>query len=81
VFPLLPDVASLTLVGHTHCGQVALPFLGVVYVPSKYGTRYACGVYRDGARTMIVSGGVGTSSAPLRMLAPPDIWLVTMRPK
>ncbi|WP_416463540.1 metallophosphoesterase [Sphingomonas sp. VDB2] len=81
VFPRLPDAASLTLAGHTHCGQIALPFLGVVYVPSKYGTRYACGLYREGARTMIVSGGVGTSSAPFRMLAPPDIWLVTIRPR
>lgn len=80
IFPLLPDAPSLTLVGHTHCGQIALPFVGITYVPSKYGTRYACGLYREGARTMIVSGGVGTSSAPVRMLAPPDIWLVTIRP-
>jgi predicted MPP superfamily phosphohydrolase len=80
-FPLLPDAPSLTLAGHTHCGQVALPFLGVVYVPSKYGTRYACGVYREGAKTMVVSAGVGTSGYPVRMLAPPDIWLVTIRPR
>ena len=81
VFPALPDVPSLTLVGHTHCGQVALPFAGIVYVPTKYGTRYACGLYRDGARTMIVAGGVGTSGLPIRMLAPPDIWLITIRPQ
>ena len=80
VFPTLPDAPSLTLVGHTHCGQVALPFAGIVYVPTKYGTRYACGLYRDGARTMIVAGGVGTSGLPIRMLAPPDIWLITIRP-
>lgn len=81
VFPVLPDTPSLTLVGHTHCGQIAFPILGITYVPSKYGTRYACGIYRDGARTMIVSGGVGTSGAPFRMLATPDIWLVTIRPR
>ncbi|MBH1999379.1 MAG: metallophosphoesterase, partial [Sphingomonadaceae bacterium] len=80
VFPLLPDAPSLTLVGHTHCGQVALPFAGVVYVPSKYGTRYACGRYRMGQRRMIVAAGVGTSGLPVRLLAPPDIWLVTIRP-
>ncbi|MEJ7934089.1 metallophosphoesterase [Sphingobium sp. AN558] len=80
-FPLLPDQPSLTLAGHTHCGQIALPFLGIVYVPSRYGVRYACGVYREGAKTMIVSGGVGTSGYPFRMLAPPDIWLVTIRPR
>lgn len=81
VFPMLPDAPSLTLVGHTHCGQVALPFAGIVYVPSKYGTRYACGRYRAGARTMIVAGGVGTSGLPIRMLAPPEIWLLTIRPR
>lgn len=81
VFPALPDRAMLTLVGHTHCGQIALPFLGVVYVPSRYGVRYACGVYRDGMKTMVVSAGVGTSGLPVRMLAPPDIWLITVRPR
>ena len=81
VFPKLPDERSLTLVGHTHCGQIAFPLVGITYVPSKYGTRYACGLYRDGARMMIVSGGVGTSSAPFRMLAPPDLWIITIRPE
>ncbi|WP_257558149.1 metallophosphoesterase [Sphingobium sp. CFD-2] len=81
VFPQLPDQPLLTLVGHTHCGQVAFPFLGILNVPSHYGTRYACGVYREGARTMVVSGGVGTSRLPIRMLAPPDLWLITIRPQ
>ncbi|KXU30746.1 phosphohydrolase [Sphingobium sp. 22B] len=80
-FPLLPDRAMLTLVGHTHCGQVALPFAGIVYVPSRYGTRYACGVYREGRRTMVVSAGLGTSGLPIRMLAPPDVWLITIHPR
>lgn len=81
VFPFMPDKPLLTLVGHTHCGQIAFPFVGIVYVPSHLGTRYACGVYREGAKTMIVSGGIGTSGLPLRMLAPPDVWLVTIRPR
>ena len=81
VFPLLPDWPMLTLVGHTHCGQVALPFAGIVYVPSRYGTRYACGVYREGRRTMVVSAGLGTSGLPIRLLAPPDVWLITIHPR
>ncbi|WP_145199765.1 metallophosphoesterase [Sphingobium sp. B2] len=80
VFPALPNTPSLTLVGHTHCGQVALPFAGIVYVSSKYGTRYGCGLYRDGAKTMIVAAGIGTSGLPFRLLAPPDIWLITIKP-
>lgn len=81
VFPKIPDRPILTVVGHTHCGQIAFPFVGIVYVPSRYGTRYACGLYRDGDKQMVVAGGVGTSGWPFRMLAPPDIWLITVRPR
>lgn len=81
ILPALPDRLSLTLAGHTHCGQVALPFLGIVYVPSRLGKRFACGAYHEGKRTLVVSAGVGTSGLPIRMLAPPDIWLVTIRPQ
>lgn len=77
VFPFLP-AGAVILVGHTHCGQVALPFYGAITVPSDYGTRYACGRYDEGGKTMIVSGGVGTSVIPLRLAAPPDWWLVTV---
>ncbi|MCK0531944.1 metallophosphoesterase [Sphingobium agri] len=81
VFPALPDRPLLTLVGHTHCGQVALPFAGIVYVPSRFGTRYACGAFREGEKSMIVSAGVGTSGLPIRLLSPPDVWLITIRPE
>ncbi|EQB09306.1 phosphohydrolase [Sphingobium quisquiliarum P25] len=81
ILPALADRLSLTLAGHTHCGQVALPFLGIVYVPSRLGKRFACGAYHEGKRTLVVSAGVGTSGLPIRMLARPDIWLVTIRPQ
>lgn len=79
-FPRLPNRPLLVLAGHTHCGQVAFPGLGIVYVPSEYGTRYACGVHRDGEKAMVVSAGLGTSGLPVRMLAPPDVWLITVAP-
>jgi predicted MPP superfamily phosphohydrolase len=77
IFPSLP-AGSVLLVGHTHCGQVALPFYGAITVPSDYGTRYACGRYDERGKTMIVSGGVGTSVIPFRLAAPPDWWLITI---
>jgi predicted MPP superfamily phosphohydrolase len=77
IFPTLP-AGSVLLVGHTHCGQVALPFYGAINVPSDYGTRYACGRYEEKGKTMIVSGGVGTSVIPFRLAAPPDWWLITL---
>lgn len=76
-FPQLPRGAVL-LTGHTHCGQVALPLLGPIWIPGKHHMRYACGRYDRFGKIVIVSGGVGTSDLPLRFFAPPDWWLVTV---
>ena len=79
-FKRMAGPAPPFLAGHTHCGQIALPFLGPVYLPYKHPIRYACGRYDEpGGRTIVVSGGVGTSNLPLRLNAPPDYWLITFR--
>lgn len=44
IFPDLPPKCSLTITGHTHGGQVWLPFVGRLVVPSRYGQRYAAGL-------------------------------------
>jgi hypothetical protein len=75
--PALPRGAAL-FTGHTHCGQIALPVIGPVYIPGKHRIRYSCGRYDNNGKTVIVSGGVGTSDVPLRFWAPPDWWLVTV---
>ncbi|WP_336966727.1 metallophosphoesterase [Sphingobium aquiterrae] len=80
-FPDVPRPVPLMLAGHVHCGQIALPFYGPVYVPTRKARRYSCGVYREKHGTIVVSGGVGTSGLPLRAFAPPDIWIVTVRPR
>lgn len=74
-----PDVL-LMLAGHTHCGQVAPPLVGPLSTMSKYGRRYACGVVREGGRTLVVTAGLGTSGIPLRLGAVPDMWLVEVGP-
>lgn len=76
----LKGYQGLVLAGHSHCGQIALPFYGAVFVPAETGTRYACGRYDEDGKVLIVSGGVGTSGLPLRAFAPPDVWIVTIRP-
>ena len=80
VAPHLPSGIGLFLAGHTHCGQAVLPFIGVVVRPVST-SRYTCGIVQDGARTTIVTGGLGTSGVPLRYGAPPDLWLVMLGPK
>ena len=73
IFVDVPDRVSLTLAGHTHGGQVRIPFLWEQFVPSQYGARFAYGHISEGGRDMIVSGGLGTSGIPIRLGMPPEI--------
>ena len=79
VVPGTPSDVTLILAGHTHCGQIRLPLIGAISYQSKYGERFACGLSRDGPKRVVTSGGLGTSVLPLRLGAPPEIWLLTLR--
>ncbi|MEA3033130.1 MAG: uncharacterized protein QOH86_1146 [Sphingomonadales bacterium] len=80
-FPDLPPDVTLMLAGHTHCGQVSLPLIGPLKTMSAYGKRYSCGRVDEAGRTLIVTAGLGTSGLPVRIGAPPDMWLLTLGPK
>ena len=64
--------------GHTHGGQVALPGVGPIYVPSRFGTRYEGGLIQGPRFPIIVSRGVGMSILPVRFGVPPEIVEVTL---
>ncbi|MCW3847077.1 metallophosphoesterase [Sphingomonas sp. LB-2] len=81
IAPDLPTGFELLFAGHTHCGQGVIPGYGGVVSVSKFGERYRCGVIREGARTVVVTAGIGTSGPGLRINAPPDLWLITLRGK
>lgn len=74
---VFPDVGknrfSLLIAGHTHGGQVKLPFIGRAVVPSKYGERYAIGHVEENNRHLFVTPGIGTSILPVRFGVPPEI--------
>lgn len=78
IFPDVPARVSLTLAGHTHGGQVNIPFIGRPVVPSHYGQRYAFGHVVEGGRHLYVGGGVGTSIIPARFRVPPEILVLTL---
>lgn len=63
---------DLALAGHTHGGQVCFPLLGAVAAPSLYGTRFACGTFRQGNTVMHVTRGI-SGETPLRWNCPPEI--------
>ncbi len=81
ILPDLPQHTGLTLAGHTHGGQVRLPLIGAVTVPSRYGTRYAMG-WHEGAHASpaYISRGLGVSGLPVRALCQPEITVLALSP-
>ena len=76
MFPDIPSRVNLTIAGHTHGGQVFLPFVGRPIVPSKHGERFASGHIIEQGRHLFVSTGLGTSILPVRFHVPPEISLI-----
>jgi hypothetical protein len=69
--------AHLTLAGHTHGGQIALPSRNLNV--ARFNTRYIAGPYRREDAFLYVSRGVGVGAVPVRVGAPPEIDLLTLR--
>jgi predicted MPP superfamily phosphohydrolase len=78
IFVKVPDRVSLTIAGHTHGGQIRVPMVPPVWVPSRYGARFAYGHIVERDRHMIVSGGLGCSKVPLRLGMPPEVLRVEL---
>ena len=79
---LAPEAAlrgiDLQLSGHTHGGQICLPWFGSLYAGSLYGKRFESGRYQLDGMTLYVSRGIGLEgkAAPrVRFLCPPEIVL------
>jgi predicted MPP superfamily phosphohydrolase len=70
---------DLVLSGHTHGGQVVIPFLGPLFVPlpSKY-SRFTYGYFDLNGTKMFVSRGIGTSILPVRFACPPEIAVIEL---
>ena len=78
LFPEVPNRVALTLAGHTHGGQVRLPFIGTPIVPSRFGVRFTAGHIVEGGRHLFVATGIGTSILPVRFRVPPAIAVLTI---
>ncbi len=79
IFPAVPDSVPLVLAGHTHCGQIVLLLYGPLATASRHGTRFFCGVMREGGKQLVVTAGIGTSILPFRLGAPADLWVIELR--
>jgi len=69
---------DVMLSGHTHNGQLHLPWLGPLTVPSQFGRRYLHGLTRAGATAVYVSAGVGTAAVPFRWGNPPEVPVIRL---
>ena len=69
---------DLMLSGHTHGGQVRLPFVGAMELPIL-GKKYVEGWFRFGRMQLYVNRGVGTVGLPFRFDCPPEITVFTLR--
>ncbi len=70
---------QLTLAGHTHGGQVQVEILDNRWSPARFITPFISGLYERNGRHLYVSRGVGTIAMPVRLNAPAEISLLTLR--
>lgn len=89
---LMPDVLKaktaagdnhwfdLALFGHTHGGQVSvLGYTPFARLSPEVGARYLSGWLEENRAAILVSNGVGTSGLPVRLFAPPQVHLITLK--
>jgi predicted MPP superfamily phosphohydrolase len=70
---LPPDAFQLVLAGHLHGGQICFPLPGGERLRFAHlDTRFAEGIFRREATTMVVSRGLGTTFVPFRFFARPE---------
>ena len=78
-----PQIASrgvdVVLSGHTHGGQIAVPFLGRWFNASRLAHHFHIGVYRQGDSTRYVHPGLGTTGPPIRFGVAPAVVVHTLR--
>lgn len=70
----LADLGALAvLAGHTHGGQLRVPWVGPIIVPSRFGRRFDVGHFKIARTHLLVSAGVGADAPPFRAFCPPEL--------
>ena len=69
---------SLYLCGHTHAGQICLPWIGPLVINADCRRSFVSGTWRYGEMCGYTNPGCGTSLLPVRFLCPPEITLITL---
>lgn len=79
LFPSLADRgADVILSGHTHWGQVAMPFFARVINFARLAFPFHAGESFRGDATLVISPGLGTTGPPIRFGSPPEITVIRL---
>ena len=71
---------DLVLTGHTHGGQVIVPFIGGLVSPNQgFFPKYDKGLFKENSTSMIVSRGIGNSIIPFRVNNRPELVIVNLK--
>ena len=76
IYRIAESSADVVFSGHYHAGQIRLPLLGPIVVPSVYGRRFDHGHFVVRGTHLFVASGVGAANPPLRIYCQPDIFVV-----
>ncbi|HXT86457.1 MAG TPA: metallophosphoesterase [Verrucomicrobiae bacterium] len=76
-FPRIAGDVNLVLAGHTHGGQIRIPFVKPFWLPAGCGP-YLAGWYDDGNARMYVNRGIGMSEVPARFLCRPEVSIIML---
>ncbi len=69
------------LAGHTHGGQIRVPFMGMSFSASERETEYVSGLYQEGGLMINVNNGLGFTLGPIRYNAPPMVSVIELKLK
>lgn len=74
-----PEGVEMILSGHTHGGQVCLPFYGAIRMPDHQVDREKCaGRQTIDGKPLYISRGIGTSQIPVRYWCRPEIAILEL---
>lgn len=70
---------DVVLAGHAHGGQVRVPLIGPLFAPGQgWLPDLTSGVHRSGGTALVISRGLGSVVAPIRVNNPPEIVALTL---
>ena len=76
IYDLSGPGVTAVFAGHYHAGQIRIPLLGSLVVPSAYGRLFDHGHFVVNGTHLFVTSGVGSAVPPFRMYCQPDVFIV-----